>query len=128
MRLRDLTSFEVPKFSYKYLRDEMVDGIDCFVIESIPKYKHSGYTKQHVWIDKSRYIVVKMDFYDRKESLLKTQSFKDYKQYLDKYWRASEQIMTNHQNGKSTVLKWENYGVWYGVNKSAFRQKYFKAC
>ena len=122
----DLTSFEVPKFSYKYIRDEVIDGIDCFVIESIPKYEHSGYTKELVWIDKARYIVIKMDFYDRKESLLKTQFFKDYKQYLDKYWRAGEQIMTNHQNGKSTVLKWENYQFGMGLTNRDFDKNTLK--
>ena len=34
---------------------------------------------------------------------------KGYKQYLDQYWRADEMLMKNHQNGKSTVLLWENY-------------------
>lgn len=122
----DLTSFEVAKFSYKYLRDEIVDGIDSFVIESIPQYEHSGYTRQIIWIDKQRYIVVKMDFYDRKESLLKTQLFKEYKQYLNQFWRAGEQIMTNHQNGKSTVLKWENYQFRMGLTDRDFDKNTLK--
>jgi len=105
----DLTSFEVAKFSYKYLRDEMVDDIACFVIELTPKYKHSGYTREVVWIDQLRYIVIKVDYYDRKKSLLKSQTFKGYKQYLNQYWRAGEQLMTNHQNGKSTELLWDDY-------------------
>lgn len=122
----DLTSFEVAKYSYKYLRDENVDGIDCFVIESIPQYEHSGYTKEIIWIDKQRYIVVKMDFYDRKESLLKTQLFKNYKQYLNQFWRAGEQVMTNHQNGKGTVLKWENYQFRMGLTDRDFDKNTLK--
>lgn len=122
----DLTSFEVAKFSYKYLRDEVVDGIDCYVIELKPKYEYSGYTRQISWVDKDRYIVTKIEYYDRKETLLKTQLFKEYKQYLNQYWRASEQLMTNHQNGKSTALLWEKYQFKTGLSDRDFDKNTLK--
>ena len=122
----DLTSFEVKKFAYKYLRDEVVDGIDCYVIELAPKYEYSGYTRQISWVDKDRYIVIKVEYYDRKESLLKTQLFKGYKQYINQYWRAGEQLMTNHQNGKSTALIWENYQFRTGLTDRNFDKNTLK--
>lgn len=105
----DLTSFEVKKYSYKYLKDEVLNDKNCFIVEFYPQYEHSGYSRQVVWIEKERYISLKFDFYDRKNALLKTLENKNYKQYLGKFWRAGEMLMTNHQNGKSTVLLWENY-------------------
>ncbi len=122
----DLTSFEVAKYDYKYLRDEVVEGITCFVIELFPKYEHSGYTRQIVWVDQDRYIVIKVDYYDRKKSLLKTQLFKDYQQYLNQYWRAGEQLMTNFQNGKSTALLWENYQFGLGLTERDFDKNTLK--
>lgn len=122
----DLTSFEVAKYSYQYIKDEVVDAIDCFVIELTPKYKHSGYTRELAWIDKERYIVTKIEYYDRKDSLLKTQLFKNYKQYLNQYWRADEQIMTNHQNGKATVLLWEDYQFKVGLTDRNFDKNTLK--
>lgn len=32
----DLTSQEIEKYTYKHLRDEAVDGLDCFVVARIP--------------------------------------------------------------------------------------------
>ncbi len=122
----DLTSFEVAKYNYKYLRDETIEGIASYVLELIPNYKHSGYTKQIVWIDQERYIAIKADYYDRKESLLKTQLFKDYKQYLNQYWRSGEQIMTNHQNGKRTELLWEDYQFGMGLTDRDFDKNTLK--
>ncbi len=122
----DLTSFETTKYSYKYLRDETVDGIDCFLVELTPKYEHSGYTREIVSVDKSRYIAIKIDYYDRKNALLKTQSFKDYKQYLNQYWRANEQVMTNHQNGKATVLAWQDYQFRIGLTDRNFDKNTLK--
>ena len=68
----DLSSQEVEKYNYKHLRDETFDGKDCYVVERIPMDKYSGYTKQVAWIDKAEYRALKIDFYDRKKSLLKT--------------------------------------------------------
>jgi len=122
----DLTSFEVAKYGYKYLNDEEVEGIACYVIELIPKYEHSGYTREVAWIDKERYIAIKVDYYDRKNALLKTQLFKDYKQYLNQYWRAGEQLMSNHQNGKSTALIWEEYTFGMGLTDRNFDKNTLK--
>ena len=122
----DLTSFEIAKYAYKYLRDEAVGEIDSFVIETTPKYEHSGYTRQLVWVDKERYIPTKIEYYDRKNSLLKTQQFNHYQQYLNQYWRAGEQIMTNHQNGKVTTLIWENYQFKIGLTDRNFDKNTLK--
>jgi hypothetical protein len=91
----DISSQEVEKYTYKYLRDEVVDGQDCFVVESDPVDKYSGYTRRIAFIDKQEYRALKIDFYDRKNSLLKTLTNKNYKKYLDKYWYPSLSEMTN---------------------------------
>jgi outer membrane lipoprotein-sorting protein len=118
----DLTSFEVPKFNYKYIKDEPVGGLGCFVVEATPKYENSGYTREILWIDKVRYISLKVEFYDRKNALLKTLTFKNHQHYLDKYWRPSEMLMVNHQNGKSTALTWANYQFKTGLTDRDFDQ------
>jgi len=122
----DLTSFEVLKYSYRFLREEIYNGVDSFVIESYPQYEYSGYTRHIVWVDKERYIPLKTDYYDRKDSLLKTLENKGYQQYLEKYWRADEMLMTNHQNGKSTVLLWENYSFRNGLTDRDFDRNTLK--
>ncbi len=122
----DISSFEVAKYSYVYLRDEVLDGQDCFVLEIRPQYKHSGYTKSHIWIDKEEYRPQKIDFYDRKDALLKIQRFTDYQQYLGQYWRAHTMTMENQQNGKSTVLKWNNYQFQTGLTDKDFEKNDLK--
>ena len=122
----DLTSFEVAKYSYLYIGDEVIDGKDCFLLELKPKYEYSGYTKERVWIEKNNYIALQIEYYDRKNSLLKTQKFKDYQQYLNQYWRANTQEMINHQNGKRTELIWENYEFGLGLTDRDFDKNTLK--
>lgn len=116
----DLVSQEVDKYTYKWLRDETLGGQDCFVVERHPVYENSGYTKQVVWIDKAEYRPLKIEFYDRKGALLKTLELKDYKQYLDQYWRAHTLDMVNHQSGKSTTLEFSDFEFGLGLSETAF--------
>jgi len=122
----DLASQEIEKYNYKYIRDEQLNGIDCFVIERYPAYKHSGYKRQVVWVNKERYVAEQIEFYDRKNSLLKTLVNKNYKQYLGQYWRPDEMLMENHQTGKSTVLRWENYHFKTGLSDKDFSRNSLK--
>jgi outer membrane lipoprotein-sorting protein len=116
----DLASQEIAKYTYKYIRDEKLDGVDCFVIERYPAYEHSGYTKQLAWVNKDRYVAEKIEFYDRKDELLKTLTNKGYQQYLGQYWRPDEMKMINHQTGKSTVLTWQDYQFKNGLDDKDF--------
>jgi hypothetical protein len=122
----DLTSQEVEKYTYKHLRDETVDSLDCFVVERIPVDPKSGYTKQIVWYDKQEYRIQKIEFYDRKADLLKTLSYAGYQQYLDRYWRADDMFMENHQTGKSTKLDWKKYVFQTGLSERDFDQNSLK--
>jgi len=122
----DITSQEVEKYKYKWIKDESIDDRDTFVVERYPTYKHSGYTRQVTWIDKQMYHPVKIDFYDRKGSLLKTLTFHGYKQYLNKYWRPDRMEMVNHITKKSTTLKWKNYKFDNGFTDRDFDQNSLK--
>ncbi len=122
----DLSSQEVEKYTYKYIKDEKMNGADCHVVERYPVEKTSGYKRQVVWFNKSNYRVEKTDYYDRKNTLLKTLTFSKYKQYLGKYWRANEMKMVNHQNKKQTVLQFTDMKFKTGLTEEDFSQNSLK--
>lgn len=122
----DLSSFEIEKYKYEYLRDDVVAEVPVYIVKYLPQYKHSGYKHLEVAIDKKEYIMRKIDFYDRKGSHLKTLDFTDYKQFKDRYWRAMKFIVNNHQTGKNTVLNWKNYQFDTGLKESDFNQSALK--
>ena len=122
----DISSDEVEKYTYKYLRDEPCAELDCFVIERYPVDENSGYTRQLVWIDKTEYRPQKIDYYDRKNAHLKTLTFHEYQQYLDNYWRAMRYEMVNHQTGKSTTLLWQEYQFRTGLTERDFDKNSLK--
>ena len=122
----DIASQEVDKYTYKFLREDELDGMKVFVIDRYPAYEKSGYTKQVAWIDKEMYQPLKIEFYDRKKSLLKTLTQHEYKKYLDKFWRPSRLEMVNHQTGKSTTLLWKSYKFKNGFKERDFDRNSLK--
>ncbi len=117
----DIASQEVEKYTYKYLRDEPCAGGECFVMESYPvDKKYSGYSKRISWIDKDHYRLWKVEYYDRKNSLLKTLTLDNYQKYLDKFWKPESMEMVNHQSGKSTHLIWQDYKFNTGLSDKDF--------
>jgi len=102
----DIASQEYYKFTYRWLRSESC-GTEkepgfCDVIEQIPTYPNSGYSKQISWYDDCRQR--RIDYYDHNGKLYKTQTFNDYRQYNGKNWRGHDNTMINHRNGRQTHL------------------------
>ncbi len=125
----DLSSQEVDKYAYKLLKEEACAEFDCHVLQRIPQYKNSGYTKQIVWLDKAEYRPMKIEFYDRKDSLLKTLVYTGYQEYKTNngsYWRPDQMEMSNHQTGKSTTLSWSNYDFETALSDKDFNQNALK--
>ena len=118
----DISSDEVEKYTYKYIGDEDIDGVAHFKLERIPVDPKSGYTKQIVWYDQAEYRPIKVEYYDRKEALLKTLTYHEYTQYVDKFWRAHRMEMQNHQTGKSTTLEFSDIKFQTGLTDREFEQ------
>lgn len=123
----DLGSQEVEKYTYKFLREEpCAENWTCYVSERVPAYKYSGYSRQITWVDTQEYRPVKIEFYDRKNTLLKTLTQSDYKEYIGKYWRASKMHMINHQTGKESILEWTDYQFRTGLTEQDFNKNALK--
>ena len=123
----DLSSQEVEKYTYKYLREETIAEGKAAVVERDPVDPKSGYARQVVWynLDKG-YRIEKVEFYDRKNALLKTLNYRNYQLYLGKHWRAGEMHMANHQTNKETTLLFEGYQFAAGLSDEDFTQNSLK--
>ncbi len=122
----DMSSREVGKYHYKWLRDEPCGTMTCFVVEAYPQYAKSGYTKLVSWIDTQEYRTMKTEFYNRRGELFKVLTLSDYKLYLNKYWRASKLYMENIMTGKKTWLIWSRYDFRTGLKEQNFSKSRLK--
>ncbi len=122
----DIGSQELEKYTYKYIKDDKLNNIDCFVVEFDPVDPKSGYSFQKVWIDKEHYRYMKIEFYDRKKSLLKTLNYENYNIHLEKFWRADKLVMKNLQTGKETELIFSDWKFKTKLSEKDFQKNALK--
>jgi hypothetical protein len=116
----DFTSLELNKFSYQYLGTEACGDLTCDVLERTPRYENSGYSRQVAKIDQQVFQIREVNFYDRRNDLLKTLTMENYRDYGDGLWRAQLLRMVNHQTGKSTDLVYGEYKFANGQREKDF--------
>ncbi len=68
----------------------------------------------------------RVDYYDRKDSLLKTLTIDDYRQYLGTFWSAHDLYMVNLQTGKKTRLVYERFAFQTGLKDRDFTRNTLK--
>jgi outer membrane lipoprotein-sorting protein len=115
----DLASQEMEKYSYRFVGQDTLDGIAAFVVDRDPVDPKSGYTRQRVWYDQRHYRPLRIDYYDRKDALLKTLTYERYEAY-GAFWRARAQLMVNHQTGKRTRVEFGEFRVNAGLAPAEF--------
>ena len=121
----DIVTSYWQKYSYSFVREEKCEALTCAVIERKPKDANSGYTRQQVWIDKQDYLIRRIDFYDRKNSLLKTYTTSGF-QKVQGQWRPASMLMVNVQNRKQTRLDWSEFKFKTGLKKDDFTENALK--
>jgi Outer membrane lipoprotein-sorting protein len=116
----------VEKYQHTLLRTEKVEGADCYVIESKPvdekTRNDSGYGRKLTWVDAGSFLERKVEYYDIRDVLLKTQVISQGREVEpDKQrWLALERQMTNHQTGHQTLYRIDQYQFDKNVGEHGF--------
>ena len=111
--------------THKLLREESIDGEDCYVVESIPKEEEYMYFKTITWIIKDKWIGKKKDFYDEDEDMLKTLTVKETELIKD-YIVITISEMHNVQKDHTTKMELKNVKMDTGISDNKFTERMMK--
>ena len=98
------------------------DAQEFFKIERVPKDKHSGYSKQIIYIDTKEYLARSGEYYDKQGRLLKKIYFLDYV-VVDGVYRVHKIVIHNVQNKKESILRWEQDSIGVALDKKDFSKR-----
>ncbi len=115
----DLGSQEVEKYTYKFVRDDTIDGRKVWVSERRPTDERSGYARQVVYTDQEYMNPLKIEYFDRKDELLKTAVFSGYAKH-GKWWRVGQIDMFNAQTKKRSILTWSKRQLGVELDEDDF--------
>ncbi|KAA3610449.1 MAG: outer membrane lipoprotein-sorting protein [Calditrichaeota bacterium] len=119
----DISGNTLDRFEYKYLGEDKLGDVDCYLVDRIPTYKNSGYLRIKTWYDKNTHLMLRNEFIDRKNSLLKVLTFKNWEQFSTGAWRAGKMTMENLQNGKTSILIFKNRKHKVGLKEKDFTKR-----
>jgi len=128
----DVIGHKPEDWNHKLLKEEIIDGRKCYVIESTPKNSdvknNSGYSKRISWIDKESFITVQGEIYDLGGELLKKTVFGNI-QKVDPQngkWQAMTLTSENVQSNHKTVITFKNFKANIGVKDDIFTARYLE--
>jgi len=110
---------------HKILREEKLNGEDCYVVESIPKDEEYMYSKTVTWIIKDKWIGLKKEFYDEDGDHLKTLTVKKYEK-IKGYWIIEASEMKNVQKNHVTSMSLKNIKIDSGIPSNKFTERMMK--
>ncbi|MGH8536354.1 MAG: outer membrane lipoprotein-sorting protein [Gammaproteobacteria bacterium] len=113
----DVLPPKVSNYHHKLLKEEAIEGQDCYVIESVPIdegiMRDSGYSRKTTWIRKDNFHETKVEYSDLSGRLLKTQIVRGIilVEPDTSRWTAIYKEMVNHQTGHKTIFNADQYST-----------------
>lgn len=123
----DLTPTIPSESNHKLISEsEIIDGVDCWVIESVLKNKKkSKFPKKKVWIIKESLLMLKADIYDKRGILVKTMAASGFKK-IDGIWTISKIVMETKKKKHKTVLEFLDVKYNQKFNDNLFKERQLK--
>jgi hypothetical protein len=120
----DMQKRKPAKDHHQILGSQVIDGHECWLLESVPKDPDdSQYGKRVSWIVKDIYVVIKVEYYDKKNRLNKVFSAQRLDK-IDGIWTIMESEMDDHERRHRTLMK--TLAVQYnkGLPDGVFTRRY----
>lgn len=118
----DLRSENFPAWTYRKLDDARVQEADCYAVEATPKQPdETGYAKRVIYVEKARFLVFQIEFFDKQGRHQKTLTNRDWEQ-VDGLWRSRQAMMEDHQRRTKTIWRFTERQINPGLPDNTFTE------
>ncbi len=121
----DLGDRKVGDDTHTLLRTETIEGLECYVVESVTKDEDYMYSKTITWVVKDRWYGLKKEFYDEDEDFLKSLTLLNVEQ-INGFWIITGTEMKNEQKDHMTRMEFNGVKVDAGISDSKFSERMMK--
>ncbi len=120
----DMGSRNLDDFNYSLQGSEVVEGRECWIVESVPKTKdikeESGFNKMVAYIDKESFHTCKVEYYDLNDELHRIMTIGDYRQQANGKYFAFKMEVQNVQNNRKSVMVVDRFQPGSDLDESSF--------
>lgn len=124
----DIEARAVDDDVHKLIEESELNGLAVYLVESAPipeKAKDSNYAKRLRWVDKNRWLALKIEYYDHRGRLLKRLTQGGIEE-IDGIWTATKLIMETPRKQSRTLMQYSNVQYNVGIDDSVFEQSALK--
>ncbi len=130
----DFTYYDIGKpklndWKYKRLKDETINGFDCYKIECTPANeqiaKDTGYGKIIRWIRKDILVTIRSEYYDRAGRLWKILEVPKIEN-ISGVWFQTDMVMKDVQNKHQSEMIFSDIKVNQNIPAQFFSQRYLQ--
>lgn len=118
----DLGQRDLDEDTHTLLREEKVNGEDCYVVENVPKEEGYMYSKTITWVAKGKWIGLKKEFYDPKGDLWKVLTVDEY-QEIEDILTITKTEMKDLKEEHRTVIEFSNVEYNTGIRERMFTKR-----
>lgn len=121
----DMESGKTDEYTYKILQEGPYAGNEVWVIEAKPtpaRLKKTNYSKILMWIDKDRFIALKMQTFDKQGNPFKRITFKDI-QKLNGLWLARDVTVMNLKTQRLSSMKTSEIAMNVEIDQEFLTQR-----
>ncbi|MBI4649927.1 outer membrane lipoprotein-sorting protein [Candidatus Desantisbacteria bacterium] len=120
----DISGRDISLDNYKLLRKEKLNGIDCFVIQSIPK-EEDKFSRKLSWIDGEKFLPRKEEYYNSSDELEKVFTAEEIKD-IDGFPTIMKRIMKDVKTGNYTEVLYNNIKYNIGIGDDLFEERFMQ--
>jgi len=117
----------VVDFDHKIIGSETIDGWDCWKIEMLPKEEAAVvWGKIIKWISKDEYLMMKSEYYDEDDYLVKTELGTEVKTMDDRKIPSRIEIIPADKENQKTIIVIDEIKFNVSIQNSFFSQQNMK--
>ncbi len=121
----DVSGRNLDDDTYSVIKEEKVGAKDSVVVKSTPKVQDVDYSYKLSWIDKTNFLPLKEEYYDKKGDLYKVFTADEIKD-IKGFPTVTKRTMKNIQSGHTTEVTFTKADYNVGVEDSLFSERYLK--
>ena len=121
----DVSGRNLEEDIHTIVKEEKYSGKNCYVVKSTPKAADMEYSYKQSWIDKSDFLPLKEEYYDKRGELYKVFSADETKS-VKGFPTVTKRTMKNLQSGHTTQVTYLKSDYNIGIEDSLFSERYLK--
>ncbi len=115
----DIEKPDLDEDIHTFLKEETIEGVAYWKIQSVPKDKKCIYSKKVHWIQQDNYVITKTMYYDKMGDHIKTFQASDVRK-VDGIWTAFSLHMVNHRKKHQTYINTKQIEYNIGLEERLF--------